>query len=163
MSIFNALIKLRNQVSTLLAYSYQKTEWIPAIPKDIQSLREFMGSKYRWKSDPLFGLLDHIQPIKHMNYSLKHKGFIDGDCDDLATYTLWLAWAMGADTAVRINMPNVQHVIGAFLVSDGWCVCSNCDLMGPYLNFAKTQAKIVEVFGGDALKCAVFEHLTEIS
>lgn len=114
------LVTLRAKVSTLMAYRYKTTKWNPPVPSTPEELEKFMESRTEWKSDPLWGLLDHIQPVEHMNYQLLMGnsdvvgiGIIHGDCDDLATYAGYMLDRMGA-TSYRVNMPKYQHVICVF-------------------------------------------------
>lgn len=129
--ILNTLIKLRNALSGCLDNFYQKTKWQPDVSGwTLNTLRDFLINNYQWESDPVYGLLDHVQPIKHMNWQLRKYGVIKGDCDDLATYTIYLAMRIfGNKVAMRINLITRQHVIGLFDANDGgWHWCSNQDI-----------------------------------
>ena len=110
----NILINLRNKVSNLLSHIYKKTTWQPPIPSSIEELAKFMKEKTKWVQDPIWGLLDHIQPIDHMNYTLITKGKVEGDCDDLATYAGYMLGRMGYTRIYRVNLITHQHVICIF-------------------------------------------------
>lgn len=119
------LIKLRAKVSQILAYAYNKTKYEPPIPKNLGELQEFMSKVYDWESDPLWGIMDHIQPIEHMNYQLLRAGVIVGDCDDFATYTCYMLRRMGYAKTYRVNMPKQLHVICVFQSGSKWFWASN--------------------------------------
>lgn len=123
--IMNYLLKKRDQLSTLLAYTYKKTSWEPIIPENIGALRIFIDQVYIWKPDPLFQLLDHIQPIGYMNHQLETTGRIKGDCDDQGYYTGYMLLRMGIPEAFLISIPEAEHVILVFRYNDFWFFASN--------------------------------------
>ena len=108
------LIKKRNEFSELWKRHERQTNEEPEIPKDLYELSVFMHRYYEWQRDPLWGLCDHIKSIKHMNWYMKEYSEIRGDCDDLATYTLYLMAKMGYTELYRVNMPEFKHVIGVY-------------------------------------------------
>ena len=93
--IYGALVKIRNAVSKGLAKAYPTTDWEPEIPADLEALSTFIRNHYKWTEDPVHGLLDHIKPVRHMNLLLKDNDLIEGDCDDLSTYTAYMLGRMG--------------------------------------------------------------------
>lgn len=109
------LIGLRNLVSRLMGNTYKRTKWQPELPLSIGSLREFVISNYKWTSDSIYGLLDHILPVAHMNWQLETTGFIRGDCDDFATYTSYLLIRMGYTHVYRVNIIDQKHVVCVFM------------------------------------------------
>ena len=125
--MFKYLIKLRNKVSMLLGLAYKKTKWEPYIPADLSALRHFIDTYYLWQSE----LVDHIQPVEHMNWQLKNKDVIEGDCDDFATYTAYMLKRMGYKEIYRVNIPAHKHVICVFFGNInlngvfGYTWCSN--------------------------------------
>lgn len=116
MLILYPLIKVRNIGSKLLSrrYSAQLTFWQQDVPKDIKALATFCAMKLRWTRDPLNGYLDHIQPIRHMNWQLHHTGILKGDCDDLATWIGYMLKRMGVSIVYRCNIVKHQHVLCIF-------------------------------------------------
>ena len=115
-TIMKGLIGLRNGFSRVVGIGYMKTDWEPFVPVSLLSFREFIKRSYRWTSDPLYGILDHVQPVEHMNYQLKTNKFIRGDCDDLATYSCYTLSRMGF-TPYRVNVYTHKHVICVFSTS----------------------------------------------
>ena len=65
------LIKLRNAGSRMLARRYEQTDWEPPVPNSLPEMADFCKATMEYKADPARGLLDHIQPVKHMNWQLK--------------------------------------------------------------------------------------------
>jgi hypothetical protein len=55
-----------------------------------------------------------LNSIKHMNWQLKNKGIIEGDCDDLATYSCYMALRIFGQRAYRVNIISMRHVICVF-------------------------------------------------
>ena len=111
-------ISFRNAVSKIINSFTKRTDWQPDFPnftsKDqaLKHMRIFCEDHYRWKADPVYGLLDNVQSIKHMNWQLKNNGIIEGDCDDLATYSCYYALKLFAYKSYRINIASKRHVIG---------------------------------------------------
>lgn len=117
--LFQWLIKLRNRFSKTIEPLYRESDFVPPIPETLPELRQFIRAYYEWKSDPIYGLLDHVKSVKAMNYSLENKDIIIGDCDDLATYTAWMLLRMGGYKVYRVNIPTLKHVICVFERVDG--------------------------------------------
>ena len=117
-AILGLLVSLRNSVSRLIGRFTERNDWQPDFPsfdtKDqyLNYMRDFCENHYHWTSDPVYGLLDNVQSIKHMNWQLKKKGIIEGDCDDLATYSCYFALKLFAYKTYRINIISERHVIG---------------------------------------------------
>ena len=108
------LIKIRNAGSRILGRRYKKTDWEPSVPGSLSELSSFCREKIRYKADPIRGLLDHIQPVKHMNWQLENSGKIEGDCDDIATYVAYMLKRMGYKHVYRVNIVRHKHVICVF-------------------------------------------------
>ena len=118
--IFKSLVGLRNNVSKMISTFIRKTDWQPEIPKydsidqALEYMKAFCEKHYIWKADPVYGLLDNVYSIKHINWQLKNKGIIEGDCDDLATYSCYIALRIFGYKAYRINIISMRHVICVF-------------------------------------------------
>lgn len=84
------------------------------MPDSLSELAEFCREKMKYKPDPARGLLDHIQPVKHMNWQLRNSGRIEGDCDDMATYVAYMLKRMGYQHVYRVNIARYKHVICVF-------------------------------------------------
>lgn len=131
MTILKPLIWLRNRASEKLAASYnnQLTDWEPPLPANIFVLADYCLRHLDWISDPLRGLLDHIQPIKYMNWQLENTGKLKGDCDDLATWTAYMLKRMGFLAVYRVNIIRYRHVICVFrYAKDEYKIFSNMHL-----------------------------------
>jgi hypothetical protein len=128
LSIASLLVKLRNFVSKVIAPIYKTTKWEPIIPTSVDELDKFMSYYFHWHSDPVYGLLDHIQPIGHMNYQLLCKNYIEGDCDDLATYACYMLSRMGYEGVYRVNLISHRHVICVFRIGIWYRWISNSNL-----------------------------------
>ena len=120
MKILAPLICLRNRVSKKMAISYanQLTDWQPPLSESIYALANYCMKHIFWISDPLRGLLDHIQPIKHMNWQLEKYGTLMGDCDDSATWIAYMLKRMGFPVVYRVNIVRYTHVICVFRYAD---------------------------------------------
>lgn len=125
MLILFPLIKIRNAGSRLIGRRYQKTNWKPEVPESLPKLYKFCRDNMEYKRDPVRGLLDHIQPIKHMNWQLETNGKIKGDCDDLATYAGYMLKRMGFSQVYRVNIVKYKHVICVFKDTDIYRYFSN--------------------------------------
>lgn len=119
------LIKLRNAGSKLIGKRYKKTNWEPDIPGSLSELSQFCRENMKYKADPIRGLLDHIQPVKHMNWQLEKNEKIQGDCDDLATYIGYMLKRMGYKRVYRVNIVRYKHVICAFRDDNAYRYFSN--------------------------------------
>ena len=108
------LIKIRNAGSRILARRYEKTDWEPPAPDSLSELSEFCREKMKYKADPARGLLDHILPVRHMNWQLENSGKIAGDCDDMATYVAYMLRRMDYQRVYRVNIIRYRHVICVF-------------------------------------------------
>jgi len=114
----NILIRIRNWVSNLCKRMYKTTNWEPDVPLSIEMLGFIIAEKYKWIKDPIYGLLDHVLPIKHMNWQLQNTGCVKGDCDDFATYTSYILIRMGFKQVFRVNLIDKLHVICVFMNND---------------------------------------------
>lgn len=112
--ILGSLIKFRNFVSKGIGRGYPTTTWEHSVFNDIGDLVTFSKENIEWRSDPIHGLLDHIQPINHMNWQLKTFGTIRGDCDDIATWIGYMLKRMGYKECYRVNIVRHKHVICVF-------------------------------------------------
>ncbi len=119
------LIKLRNAGSVIIGRKYEKTDWKPDAPNSLSELSRFCRKNFQYKPDPARGLLDHIQPVAHMNWQLKNRGKIEGDCDDMATYVGDMLKRMGYKNVFRVNIPKYRHVICVFKDGDLYRYFSN--------------------------------------
>lgn|GEM_PF-3494085 len=119
------LVKMRNAGSRILAGRYEETDWEPPVPGSLSELSEFCRKKMEYKGDPARGLLDHIQPVPHMNWQLQNSGKIKGDCDDLATYVAYMLKRMGYQHAYRVNIMRHRHVICVFRYNSSYRYFSN--------------------------------------
>jgi hypothetical protein len=108
------LIEIRNLGSRIIGRRYKKTDWEPPVPDSLPELAEFCREKMKYKGDPVRGLLDHIQPVQHMNWQLENSGKIEGDCDDMATYVAYMLKRMGYEYVYRVNIARYKHVICVF-------------------------------------------------
>jgi hypothetical protein len=113
--ISRGLVNIRNSLSTILEYELKSTKWEPDIPLSVDEIPEYMGKIFTWKQDPLWGICDYIQPIGHMNWQLKNKGLIYGDCDDHAQYISRILYRLGYRLLARVNMLDKSHVILVFM------------------------------------------------
>ena len=132
MLILKPLIMLRNYFSLHVyrRYKNQFTDLEPDLPISISRLADHCYGHLEWKEDPINGLMDHIQPIKHMNWQLKTNGMIEGDCDDLATWIGWMLKRMGIKHVKRVNIVKYKHVICVFFdpKHEKWRYFSNASL-----------------------------------
>jgi hypothetical protein len=119
------LIKIRNAGSRILARRYEKTYWEPPVPGSLSELSDFCKQKMKYKGDPVRGLLDHIQPVRHMNWQLENSGKIEGDCDDMATYVAYMLRRMGYQSVYRVNIMRYRHVICVFRDDSSYRYFSN--------------------------------------
>ena len=108
------LIKIRNAGSRIIERRYEKTDWEPPVPDSLPELSDFCKEKMKYKADPVRGLLDHIQPVRHMNWQLENSGTIEGDCDDMATYVAYMLKRIGYRRVYRVNIIRYRHVICVF-------------------------------------------------
>lgn len=121
------LISIRNGFSRLISGCFKETSWQPDVSSwDMRILRDWVNNHYIWKQDLAYGLLDNIYSIRHMNWQLKKHGHIKGDCDDLATYTIYLALRIfGYNHSCRVNVISQKHVICLFYADGLWYWNSN--------------------------------------
>ena len=111
------LIGIRNLASRILGSRYKKTDWEPTMPASLDELSSFCREYMKYKPDPARGVLDHIQPVKHMNWQLQNNGKIEGDCDDMATYVGYMLKRMNYERVYRVNIVRHRHVICVFKAS----------------------------------------------
>lgn len=119
------LISLRNIGSRILSSRYEQTDWEPEVPGSLSELETFCGENLKYKRDPARGLMDHILPVKHMNWQLKKNGWIEGDCDDMATYVAYMLKRMGYQHTYRVNIARYLHVICVFTIDSQYRYFSN--------------------------------------
>ena len=131
------LIALRNFGSRIIGRKYEKTDWKPTMPVSLEELEKFCKEKLRYKADPARGLLDHIQPVKHMNWQLEKRGYIEGDCDDMSTYVAYILTRMGYEEIYRVNIVKYRHVICVFKADDVYRYSSNRTLRNEKFNSVK--------------------------
>ena len=118
------LLDLRKAVSDLIAKLKKETNWEPELqvsssPKDayneekvVADVDSFMEKHFVWTQDEVYGLLDNVQTVKHINWQIQTKNIIKGDCDDAATYTAYLLLRMCKYVKTyRINMLDREHVV----------------------------------------------------
>jgi hypothetical protein len=118
------LLDLRKAVSNLVAKFKKETDWEPELqvsksPKDIYNeekvvadVDSFMEKHFVWTQDEVYGLLDNVQTVRHMNWQIQSQNITKGDCDDAATYTAYLLLRMCKYVKTyRINMLDRQHVV----------------------------------------------------
>ena len=144
MRILQPLIWLRNRISKRMTKSYadKMTDWQPPQPISAYALASYCVNHMEWISDPLHGLLDHIQPVEHMNWQLKNTGKLKGDCDDLATWVAYMLKRMGYPVVYRVNIVKYRHVICVFRYADKqFKLFSNQHL---YVGDSKSVAKAVD-------------------
>ena len=128
MLILAPLIGVRNLYSRYKEKDYPTTTWVPKPLVTEQEVKDFCSNNYKWKQDPgPYGIFDHIQPTSYGNYRLEYGDFIKGDCDDLATYTLYtLARSTLPITATyRVNIVSMKHVIGVYCYSGRYNYTTN--------------------------------------
>jgi len=112
--IYNLLLKLRSGFSKVCSIFYKKTKEVPHFTSKDQNLifvHDFCINHYVWVSDPIYGLLDHIRPIESMNSNFLINDKIEGDCDDLSTYTCYIGLTLLNCKTYRINIFTMKHVI----------------------------------------------------
>jgi len=146
MTILKPLIWLRNRASKKLAITYDDklTDWEIPLPESIYVLANYLINHALWISDPLRGLLDHIQPVKHMNWQLQNSGVLKGDCDDLATWTAYMLKRMGFPVVYRVNIIKYRHVICVFRYAENkYRVFSNTLL---YVGDSESLASAVDLW-----------------
>ena len=139
--IYGTLIKIRNAVSKGFTKAYPTTDWEPEIPKNLEELSTFVRDHYKWTEDPVYGYLDHIKPIKHMNLLLKDNDLIKGDCDDLATYTAYTLGRMAYSRVYRVNILSHFHVVCVFKHVNHYKYVNNRKLVDGNFNSIRAAAQ----------------------
>jgi len=164
--ILKSLVELRNNISKMISTFIKKTDWQPELPKyetidqALEYMKAFCEGHYRWKADPVYGLLDNVYSIKHLNWQLKNKGIIEGDCDDLATYSCYMALRIFGCKAYRVNIISMLHVICVFELKKAqtseYHSVSNQDVdMQPY----GTLEECIKAYTESANETTVIENL----
>ncbi len=134
------LIGIRNIASKIIARRYEQTDWKPATPGSLDELEKFCKEKVKYKADPARGLMDHIQPVKHMNWQLENRGHIEGDCDDISTYVAYMLRNMGYKEIYRVNIARYLHVICVFKTDEVYRYFTNQYLRSGTFNSVKEAA-----------------------
>jgi len=113
--IIRCLVGLRNTFSNLLNKRRFATIWRPSVVS-LEQFEKWMIKHFKYKHDPLGGIIDNTQGVGHMCFQYQSTGEIQGDCDDSATMFLWAVTKLRKGGAPignvwRVNIPAYTHVI----------------------------------------------------
>ena len=114
-------IKLRNLYSKIIKSKFLITKWEPPIPSSIEELESLYKDKMEWREEKL----DYIRPIENMNYQLRYQDYMEGDCDDLATWIGYMLKRMNFKNVYRVNIAGHKHVICIYKLLQSYFYISN--------------------------------------